>query len=93
MKAGRHAAALKALSKSLELQPDDWMASYLLGEVHRQMGHLTEAIESFESILDRASDATAVLLSLAQTRLSQGRAELTTGYLARSASSFLSAIW
>lgn len=91
MKAGRHAAALKALNKALELEPDEWMATYLLAEVQRQMGRFIEAIASFESVLDRATITTTVLLSLAETHLAQGRVELTTGYLARAASSFLSA--
>ena len=92
MKAGRHAAAVKALRKSLDLQPGDWMPSYLLAEVQRQMGHFAEAIEAFQSVACHASDTTAVLLSLAETHLAHGRTELTTGYLSRASISFLSAI-
>ena len=46
-KAGRFAAALKALERARELDPDDWIASYFIGEVQRQMGLYEEAIKAY----------------------------------------------
>ncbi|EJD03262.1 TPR-like protein [Fomitiporia mediterranea MF3/22] len=92
MKAGRHAAAVKALNKAHELIPEDWMCVYLLGEVRRQTGQLLQAIETFMQVLEKVPDETTVQLSLAETYVSQGRTELSTGYLARASTSFLLAI-
>ena len=91
-KAGRHAAALKALNKSHELQPDDWMCVYHIGEVQRQTGQLSEAILTFKLALEMKDNETVVLLSLAETYLELGRGELSSGYLGRASTSFLFSI-
>ncbi|KLO19533.1 TPR-like protein [Schizopora paradoxa] len=90
--AGRYAAALKALTKSHELNPDDWVCTYQIGEVLRQTGQLAEAIESFESVLASQSKEMAVLMALSETYLQLGRVERTSGFIGRSTSSFLSSI-
>jgi superkiller protein 3 len=83
---------MKALGRAHELLPDDWMCYYLIGEVNRQIGHLQEAIDSFESILaDRPSDI-VVLMSLGQSYLALGHAEVSDGFLARAEQSFVTSI-
>lgn len=91
-KAGRHAAALKALNRAHDLQQDDWMCLYQIGEVQRQTGQLPQAISTFKSLLETMPNETVVLLSLAETYLELGRSELTTGYLGRASTSFLLSI-
>ncbi|KAH8119473.1 TPR-like protein [Phellopilus nigrolimitatus] len=91
-KAGRHAAALKALNKSHELQPGDWMCMYHIGDVQRQTGLLPQAITTFTEVLEKTPNETVVLLALAETHVALGRLELETGYLGRSSASFLLAI-
>lgn len=90
--AGRHAAALKALNRALYLRPDDWMCMYQMGEVQRQTGLLSEAIETFGTVLLTHPKETGVVLALAQTHLSQGRIENASGYSGRAVSSFLTSI-
>src|ERR1700728_4416313 len=63
---GRHAAAMKALVRARELDPDDWMCSFFIGEVQRQMGQYQEAVDSFQSILVTRPLETGVMMSLAQ---------------------------
>ncbi|OAX37205.1 superkiller protein 3 [Rhizopogon vinicolor AM-OR11-026] len=91
-KAGRHVAALRALARAHELRPDDWMCTYLIGEVQRQTGRLPEALVSFQSILGLHPTESGVLISLAQTHLDLGRQERFTGFVARSEQSFVSCI-
>ena len=91
-KAGRYAAAFKALERARELDPEDWVASYFIGDVQRQMGAYVEAINAFEAILVGRPAELGVLHSLGQTYLELGNFELATGFLARAETSFLSAI-
>lgn len=87
-KAGRHAAAVKALGRAHELSPGDWVCTYFIGEVHGQTGKFREAIDAFESILRDRPAEIGVLMSLAQTHLDLGRDELSAGFLARAEQSF-----
>ncbi|KAG1851683.1 superkiller protein 3 [Suillus subluteus] len=91
-KAGRHVAALRALGRAHELRPDDWMCTYLIGEVQRQTGRLAEALTSFQSILDVRPAEAGVLLSVAQTHLDLARHERLTGFVARAEQSFISCV-
>lgn len=91
-RAGRHAAALKALAKAHELDPDDWICTFLTGEVQHQTGRLVEALLSFDSILGARPKEIGVLLSLAQTQLDLAHQERFTGFSARSEQSFVAAI-
>ncbi|KAG8213777.1 superkiller protein 3 [Butyriboletus roseoflavus] len=91
-KAGRHAAALKALAKAHELDSDDWICTFLIGEVQHQTGRLVEALLSFNLILDARPKEIGVLLSLAQTQLDLAHQERSTGFSARSEQSFVAAI-
>ncbi|KAG1896020.1 superkiller protein 3 [Suillus fuscotomentosus] len=91
-KAGRHAAALRALGRAHELQPDDWMCTYFIGEVQRQAGRLAEALTSFQSILDVRPTEAGVLLSVAQTYLDLARHQRFTGFVTRAEQSFISCV-
>ncbi|KAG2046495.1 protein prenylyltransferase [Suillus hirtellus] len=91
-KAGRHAAALRALGRAHELQPDDWMCTYFIGEVQRQAGRLAEALISFQSILDVRPTEAGVLLSVAQTYLDLARHQRFTGFVTRAEQSFISCV-
>lgn len=87
-RAGRHAAAVKALARAQELSPNDWICSYFIGEVHHQTGRFQEAIDAFESILIERPSEIGVLMPLAQTHLDFGRHEISVGFLARAEQSF-----
>lgn len=91
-KAGRYAAAFKALEHARELNPRDWVASYFIGDVQRQMGLYEEAIKAFETILQARPQELGVLQSLGQTFLELGQFELSTGFSARAEASFVSAV-
>ncbi|KAH7915212.1 superkiller protein 3 [Hygrophoropsis aurantiaca] len=91
-KAGRHAAALKALGRAHELQPDDWICSFFIAEVQRQMGKLAEALLSFQSILETRPNEIGILISISQTFLDLARHERFTGFSARAEQSFVSCV-
>jgi superkiller protein 3 len=91
-KAGRHTAAVRALYRSHELAPNNWVCSYVIAQVQQEMGQLDEAIDLYSSILRERPDEIGVMLSLAQARLDLGISENARGFFARSESSFLSTI-
>lgn len=91
-KAGRQAAAIKALRRSLELDPHSWLCSFLIGKLKSEMGLYQEAIFIFEEILINRPNELSVLVTLAQAHLLLGRAQSQGGYLIRAEASFFSAI-
>jgi superkiller protein 3 len=91
-KAGRHAAAFKALHRAEELRPEDWMCAFLIGDVHRQTGRFQDAIESFHSVLQVQPNEPGVLTSLARTHIDLGLSELSTGFISRAQESFMAAL-
>jgi superkiller protein 3 len=91
-KGGRHAAAMKSLIRARELQPDDWICSYLIGGVQRQLGQCQEAIDTFQAILASRPSEIGVLMSLGQTYLDIGLSEAATGFTTRAENSFVECI-
>lgn len=91
-KAGRHAAAFKALHHAQELQPEDWICTYLIGDVHRQTGRFQDAIASFRSVLQVQPNEPGALTSLARTYVDLGLSELSTGFMSRAQDSFVTAL-
>lgn len=91
-KAGRHVAAFKALHRAQELQPDDWVCTYLIGDVHRQMQRFQEAIASFQSVSQVQPNEPVILTSLAQAYIDLGLSEINTGFLSRAQDSFVAAL-
>ncbi|KAF8135619.1 hypothetical protein EV363DRAFT_1321133 [Boletus edulis] len=81
-----------ALAKAHELDPDDWLCTFLIGEVQHETGRLVEALLSFNSILDARPKEIGVLLSLARTQLNLAHQERLTAFSARSEQSFVAAI-
>lgn len=91
-KAGRQAAALKALNHALELNPDDWVCSYLIAEVKHQMGLFEDTLLGLEKICQARPDEAGPLLLAGQTYLDLGLSQLADGYQIRAEESFLSSI-
>jgi superkiller protein 3 len=91
-RAGRHAAAIKALEHARSLRPDDWICSYLIADVQSQTERFTEAITSLQSILDDHPSELGVLVALSTAHLNHGTQELSLGFFARAEVSFLTAI-
>lgn len=91
-KGGRHAAALKALTRAHELKPDHWMCTYLIGEVQRETGKLMEALESFRSVLKQCPREAGVLMSLVQTQLDLARQEWLEGFFVRAEQTFATVV-
>ena len=91
-RAGRHSASLRALNKSLELQPDNWLCLYHIGEVQRDLGLLEEANETFRKILSDRPTECGVLSSYSLNLLVLGRSEKSQGFLSRAENSFISSI-
>jgi superkiller protein 3 len=83
---------VKALGRARELDPDDWMCLYLIGEVQCQTGQYKEAIASFESVLVERPSELGVLVSLAYANFYLGREQVVTGFGTRAETSFLTCI-
>ena len=91
-RAGRHAAAIKALEHARALRPDDWICSYLIADVQSQTGQFTEAITSLQSILDEHPSELGVLIALSTAHSNSGAQQMSLGFFARAEVSFLTAI-
>ena len=91
-RAGRHAAAIKALERARTLRPDDWICSYLVADVQSQTGQFTEAIRSLQSILDDHPSELGVLIALSTAHLNNGAQQVSSGFFARAEDSFLTAV-
>ena len=91
-RAGRHAAAIKALEYARTLRPDDWICSYLVADVQSQTGQFTEAITSLQSIFDEHPSELGVLIALSTAHLNNGAQQVSLGFFARAEVSFLTAI-
>ncbi|PPQ64992.1 hypothetical protein CVT26_015701, partial [Gymnopilus dilepis] len=92
-KAGRHTAALKALTHALELNPGDWLASYFFAEVKHCMGLFDEAIALLTAIRKSKPDEAGVLALLAQAYLDLGRMEFSESFPIRAEESFVNTIY
>lgn len=91
-RAGRHTAALKALQRARELQPEDWTADYFTGDLYRQMGLFEEALTTYESLSKKRPRDVGVLAPLAHTYLDLAQVQLNGGFIARSEISLVSCI-
>jgi superkiller protein 3 len=66
---GRHSAALKSFARAEALNPGNWYAKYIQGNVQKDVLDYEQACETFRSILLDHPDEFSVSLSLAQTLL------------------------
>ncbi|KAH9083896.1 TPR-like protein [Lactarius deliciosus] len=77
-KAGRHVAAFKALHRAQELQPEDWVCTYLIGDVHSSFHSVSQvqpnepvhtsisgSLELSTGFLSRAQDSFVAALRVA----------------------------
>ena len=91
-RAGRHAAAIKALEHAKTLRQHDWICSYLIADVQSQTGHFTEAITSLQFILNDHPSELGVLVALSTAHLNNGAQQVSLGFFGRAEVSFLTAI-
>jgi superkiller protein 3 len=54
--AGKHVASLKTLVRVRQLDPVNWHAGYLVGDVQRQLGLYEAGIKSFEAVQSEPAD-------------------------------------
>jgi len=66
---GRHSAALKSFARAETLNPGNWYAKYILGNVQKDVLDYDKACDTFRDILVEHPDEFSVSLSLAQTLL------------------------
>lgn len=91
-KAGQHAAALKALERAHELQPDNWVCIYLIAELHSQMGNFEFATKSFEKVLESRPVDVGTLIAAARNCFHAGASENDSGFIARSELSYVTSM-
>ena len=81
---GRHSAALKSFARAETLNPGNWYAKYILGNVQKDVLEYERACETFRSILIDHPDEFSVSLSLAQTLLTWAYSSFRTGEFSKS---------
>ncbi|CED83821.1 TPR repeat-containing protein [Phaffia rhodozyma] len=91
-KSGKQAAALKTLSRASELEPDNWLVTFVTGDVYAQLGSHSESVQCFEKILTTRPEEVGVLIALAHSSIAIAIEEAMAGYHARAESSFIHAL-
>ncbi|KZO90759.1 TPR-like protein [Calocera viscosa TUFC12733] len=91
-RSGRQVAAIKALNRAQELDPDNWVCAFLMAEVECEIGRFDAAITVFEELAEKRPEDAGVLNALAGAYLAYGRAQVDTGFLGRSEGSFWCAL-
>lgn len=91
-KAGRHVASIKALQHAIDLDPENWVCHYHMGDVQRQLGLYVDAIASYQRILVVRPDEVGASIALAQCALDLGKSERLGGLSKRSQESILQSI-
>ena len=91
-KAGRHVAALKALSHAHEMKPEDWICSFLIADVKRRMGLFEEAILVLKGLRNALPAEAGILACLAQSHLDLGCSQISDSFQIRAEESFVSAM-
>jgi superkiller protein 3 len=81
---GRHSAALKSFARAEALNPGNWYAKYILGNVQKDVLEFDLACQTFREILVDNPKEFSVSLSLAQTLLMWAFACFRTGEFSRS---------
>ena len=97
VRCGRHTAGLKTLQHALELDPNNWMGLYDIGDVYTQIGSFELAIEAFQGVLATmqkvgTEEDLGVIARLAEAELSLGRKNAAGGFKERSRRAFHNAI-
>ncbi|TFK25481.1 superkiller protein 3 SKI3 [Coprinopsis marcescibilis] len=87
-KAGRYAAAIKALEHAQSLLEGDWLPRYFIASAKQGIGLYSEAISTYEELLEQHPTELGLLISLAQSYLQLGITELNTGFRSRAETSF-----
>ncbi|KAG8910291.1 Superkiller protein 3, partial [Tulasnella sp. 408] len=90
--AGRHVAALKALDRAQEINPDDWSCKFVKGDALRRVYQFDQAIEYFRSVLAIKHDDPGARIALAGTSLDLGKAQRLSGYIGRAEESLQHAV-
>jgi superkiller protein 3 len=94
LNSGRHVAALKTLSRALELDSTNWMALYHIGDIHTQLGAYNDAIEAYEKVVEMTKDTeeVGVKAAMAETMLALGRQSAAGGFRERARRAFHAAL-
>lgn len=91
-RSGKQAAALKTLSRALVLEPDNWLVTFMIGDVQTQLGVHSEAIKCFQDVLVARPTELGVLVALARSLLSLAQEEASAGYHVRAEASLLESV-
>lgn len=81
---GRHTAAIKSFARAESLNPGNWYAKYILGNVQKDVLEYEAACTTFKEILVDHPDEFSVSLSLAQTLLTWAYSCYRRGELSKS---------
>jgi superkiller protein 3 len=80
---GRLEAAVKVFKRALELNPDNWVAKYLLGVVTSHIGEFDESVETLEALLVERPDEECVIAALTESLLKFSNRALLEGFFGR----------
>ncbi len=81
---GRHTAAIKSFARAEVLNPGNWYAKYILGNVQKDVLEYESACKTFKEILMDHPNEFSVSLSLAQTLLTWAYSCYRRGELSKS---------
>jgi superkiller protein 3 len=90
--AGRHTAGLKALERSQQLDPDNYVCKFRIAEITRELGDFQRAIDLFDDIISIRPSDPVLLAAKCCTRLSLARSQQGKGFLERAYISCLETI-
>ncbi|PVG02399.1 TPR-like protein [Serendipita vermifera] len=90
--AGRHTAGLKALERSQQLDPDNYVCQFRIAEITRELGEFQRAIDLFDDIVSQRPSDAVLLAARGSTRLSLAQSQQGKGFLERAYISCLETI-
>ena len=86
---GKHVAALKTLGRVNELDPSNWHARYLIGDIQRQLGLFEASLRTLSSVQHDMPDELVVKVAIAETYLSLAFSEARAGFTRRAVTTLL----
>jgi superkiller protein 3 len=91
---GRWEASLKSLARAREIEPDNWLPIFILGEVQIQVGLFERAVDSYTFVLSGRDDEAKIgaRQSLADAFFAMGKGQQSQGFLARAEYSLLESL-
>ena len=80
---GRLEAAIKVFQRALELDPDHWVAQYLMGMVQGQISDFDNSVETLENVLLQRPDEECIIAALQDSLIKYSQKCVSTGFFGK----------